>query len=81
MVATGLESDAEDDEAAKKGPQKGPYAADLTDVIAKSRNMNAQVKRRKKDRIYETQLSNDYVVRPKMLEWFSGFRPEESEHN
>lgn len=38
--------------------------------------MNAQVKRHKKERIYEAQLANPDRVRPKMLGWFGGFKPE-----
>lgn len=53
--------------------------ANIGEVITKSRNMNAQVKRRKKERIYEAQLAHPSRVRPKMLAWFTGFKQEKKE--
>ena len=74
---TGLESDAEDEEAKK--PPKRVNVANIGEVISKSRNMNAQVKRRKKERIYEAQLAHASRVRPKMLACFAGFKQEKNE--
>ena len=64
------------DKTKKKKPQKRPNLADVSDVIKKSRNAKAKIKREHKSRVFADDLKNENHVHKYMLDYFKDFKQD-----